>query len=281
MNTPPVSLAHLTLLSLPPPRLISVAAEAGYQHVGLRLLPSSPTGPRYPLMDDPAMLRETLACAQDTEVTVFDIEIVRIVEGFDARALLPFFEVGAQLGAQAMLVSGEDADLARCADSYARLCEVARPYGISADLEFIPWTAAKDLPTAVALIKAAGCPVNAGLLVDALHWARSASQPSDTAQVAALPREWLHYAQVCDAPAEVPSTVPELIHCAREARLLPGEGGIALDSLLAALPTGLPLSVEIPHPVRMAEMGPVQWARQARERSLRSVRPNLPGEHLG
>jgi hypothetical protein len=57
MKTPPVSLAHLTLLSLPPPQLIAVAAEAGYQHVGLRLLPSSPTGPRYPLMDDPVLLR--------------------------------------------------------------------------------------------------------------------------------------------------------------------------------------------------------------------------------
>lgn len=267
--TPPVSLAHLTLLSLPPPQLIGVAAEAGYQHVGLRLLPSSPTGPRYPLMNDVAMMRETLACVRDTGVTVFDIEIVRIVEGFDARALLPFLEVGAKLGAKAMLVSGEDANLARCAESFALLNEAARPYGISADLEFIPWTAVKNLPAAVELLEAAGRPANAGLLIDALHFARSDSKLS---QVASLPRDWLHYAQVCDAPAEVPTAVPELIHCAREARLLPGEGGIALNSLLAALPSDLPLSVEIPNPPRAAAVGAVAWAAQARALSLQAWR---------
>jgi len=262
---PPFSLAHLTLLGLTPPSLIEVAAEAGYAHVGLRLLPSAPTGTSYPLMNEPALLRETLARSQDSGVTVFDIEIVRLVEGFDVRALHPFLEVGAQLGARAMLVSGEDANLARCADTFAQLCEVAQPYALSAQLEFIPWTAARDLPTAVAIYQAAGCPTNGGLLVDALHWARS---DSPLTQVAALPREWLRYAQVCDAPGDLPTTVPELILCAREARLLPGEGSIALTSLLAALPPELPLSVEIPNPPRVAQGGALAWARQARQASL-------------
>lgn len=273
MTPPPVSLAHLTLLGLPPPQLIDVAAEAGYQHVGLRLLPSSPTGPSFPLMTDAAMRQETLARVRDTGVTVFDLEIIRIVEGFEVGPLLPFFEVGALLGARAMLVSGEDAHPARCAEAFARLCEAARPFGLSADLEFMPWTATRDLPAATALIEAAGRPANAGLLVDALHFARS---DSTLAQVAALPRAWLHYAQVCDAPAEIPATVAERIHCAREARLLPGEGGIAVAELLAALPADLPLSVEIPNPPRAAALGAVAWARQARLLSIEAWRRAHP-----
>jgi hypothetical protein len=44
---------------------------------------------------------------------------------------------------------------------------------------------------------AAGRP-NGGVLVDAIHFARLGST---LAQVAALPREWLHYAHICDAAA--------------------------------------------------------------------------------
>jgi sugar phosphate isomerase/epimerase len=269
MSMPTTSLAHLSLLSLAPPELVAVAAQAGYDHVGLRLLPSSPTGPAYRLMDDPVALRETLARQQDTGVTAFDIEIIRILPEFDAAALRPFFEVGQQLGARAMLVSGEDADLARCAESFARLCEAARPYGLSADLEFMPWTAVRNLREAAALIDAAGQPANAGLLIDALHYARSDSHAE---QVAALPRELLHYAQVCDAPAEIPSTVEGMIHCARAERLLPGEGGIALGPLLAALPRDLPISVEIPNVQRVAQLGPLAWAQAARQASVAAWR---------
>ena len=47
------SLAHPSLLALPPPELIAVAAGAGYGAVGLRLLPSVPGRVAWPLMDDP------------------------------------------------------------------------------------------------------------------------------------------------------------------------------------------------------------------------------------
>lgn len=262
----PASLAALTLLDQAPPQLVAIAAAAGYRHVGLRLLPSTPGGVAYPLMDDPAALRETLACMADTGVGVFDLEIVRLGADFDAARCGPLFEVGARLGARAVLVGADDTDAARCAQSFAALCEAARPFGLSPNLEFMPWTAVKHLRDAVRLIDAAGRPDNARLLIDALHFARS---DSALHEVAALPRGWLQYAQVCDAPAAMPPTVEGLIHTARAERQLPGEGGIDLQGLFAALPADLPLSVEIPDAKRAAAIGPLAWASQALQATRR------------
>jgi sugar phosphate isomerase/epimerase len=255
-----LSLAHLTLLGLAPADLIDVAARAGYPFVGLRLLPAAPGGPAYPLMNDAVALRETLARMAASGVRVFDLEIVRLDERFDVARLLPLLEVGARLGARTVLVGADDTDAARRARSYAALCEAARGFGLAACIEFMPWTAVKNLRDATQLIEMAGRPANAGLLVDALHFARS---QSTLHEVAALPREWLHYAQICDAPAEIPASVDGLIHTARAQRQLPGEGGIDLVGLLRALPGDLPLSVEVPDPQRAAAVGPRAWAEQA------------------
>jgi sugar phosphate isomerase/epimerase len=264
-----LSLAHLTVLDLAPPQVVETAAAAGYTHAGIRLLPAAPGGQAYPLTDDPVMLRETRARLRDTGVKLFDLEIVRLGADFDVRAYQRFCEVGAELGAHSILVGGDDREPQRLAQSFAALCEVARPYGLHPNIEFMPWTAVPDVGTALRLVEAAGRPANAGVLVDALHWARS---DSPLVQVAALPRECLHYAQVCDAPAEVPDTVEGLIHTARCERLLPGEGGIDIRAMLSALPADLPLSVEIPHHQRAPLAGPLGWARQAREAALRLLR---------
>jgi sugar phosphate isomerase/epimerase len=257
---PPIfSLAPLTLLSLAPPELIAVAARTGYQQVGLRLLAAAPGGVAYPLMQDARGLADTLARMRDTGVGVFDLEIVRVGASFRVSDFLPFFEVGARLGAKAMLVAGDDPDEARLTASFAALCEAAAPFGLSADLEFMPWTKVPDAATALRVV-AGAAQANGGVLVDALHFARSASSLAD---IAAIPRQRLHYAQICDAPAQVPATTEGLIHTARCERLLPGEGGIDLAALFGTLPDDLPISVEIPNDARAPAVGAEEWARQA------------------
>ncbi len=253
------SLAHLTLLDLPPSQLIAVAALAGYQQIGIRLLPASPGGASYPLMHDAGALADTLARMRDTGVGVFDLEIVRLGAAFRASELEPFFEVGAQLGAKAMLVAGDDPDEGRLTASFAALCEASAPFGLSADLEFMPWTKVPDARTALRIVTGAA-QANGGVLVDALHYARSSTSLAD---VAAIPRHRMHYIQICDAPAEVPVTTEGLIHTARCERLLPGEGGIDLARLFKTLPKDLPISVEIPNDKRAPELGAQEWARQA------------------
>ena len=58
-------------------------------------------------------------------------------------------------------------------------------------------------------------------------------------ELRALPRAWLHYAQICDGPVPGPTTTEGLIHAARCERLLPGEGGLDLRGTFAALPADI------------------------------------------
>lgn len=264
---PPFSLSQLTALDHSPPQLVALAARCGYGFAGVRLLPAAPGGIAYALMDDAAMLRETLARIADSGVKIFDLEMIRIGADFEPSRHAAFFEVGQRLGAQCILVAGDDPDRARLTASYARLCDAARPYGLSCDLEFMPWTEVRDLASALDIVSAAGRD-NGGVLVDALHFDRSASRLEDLARV---PRQWLHYAQLCDGPAERPTTAAGLIHAARCERLLPGEGGIDLVDLWRALPAGLPVGVEIPNEVRAPQLGAEAWARAALEAAKATV----------
>ena len=141
---------------------------------------------------------------------------------------------------------------------FSRLCELAAPCGLTCDLEFMPWTQVPDLAAAKDVVRRAGCP-NGGILVDALHFARSRSRLEDLDNV---PRAWLHYAQLCDAPGEIPPDTAGLIHTARCARLLPGEGGIDLAGLFRRLPADLPVSLEIPNDARLNMIGAEAWSRE-------------------
>ncbi|MDB5742478.1 MAG: Xylose isomerase domain protein barrel [Polaromonas sp.] len=257
------SLAYLTSNTCTPPQSIRLAAQLGYTSVGLRLMPNVAGAPHQFLINKPEVLRETVTAQRETGVGVFDLEIIRIGAHFAERAYLPLFEAGAALQAKAVLVAGDDTDEVRLADGYARLCELMQPYGLTADLEFMPWTGVPDVKAALRIIKAAGRPANAGLLVDALHFDRSSTTLDD---IRTIPRELLHYAQICDAPTRAQTgrafTVEEMIHAARCERLLPGEGGIDVGGLFDALPHDLPVSVEVVHLERMAQLGQAEWARQ-------------------
>lgn len=257
------SLAYLSSCMLSPSQAVRLAAQLGYDHVGLRLLPNAAGAQQQFLIDRPEQMRETVSVLRDTGVGVFDLEIIRIGEGFEARSFLALLETGAALCAKAVLVAGDDPNQARLSEGYARLCELMRPYGMTADLEFMPWTAVPDVKAALRVIQAADNPANAGILVDALHFDRS---DTTLEEIRAIPRSLLHYAQICDAPTQAqhgrPFAIEEMIHTARCERLQPGEGGIDLQGLFHALPADLPISVEVVHLERMAEVGQTEWARQ-------------------
>jgi sugar phosphate isomerase/epimerase len=239
---PSFSLAALTALELAPPELVDVAAACGYDHVGLRLLPATSGGPAYRLMDDEAGLRETIARLDATGVTVADLEVVAIRPETEIASFSAFFETGARLGASNILVAAYDPDLGRFAERFARFCEAAAPHGLTADLEFMPWTSVPDLATAKRIVAEVRQP-NAGVLVDALHFDRSGSSLRD---LASIPVGQLHYWQLCDGPARRPATTEEMMHAARNERMFPGEGGIDLVSLARAMPADIAISIEVP-----------------------------------
>jgi sugar phosphate isomerase/epimerase len=142
---------------------------------------------------------------------------------------------------------------------------------MTVDLEFLPWTAVPDARAAMRVLQAAGCPANAGVLIDALHASRSKTSLDDLSELARGP---LHYAQICDAPVGGPFPLDEMVRTARQERLLPGEGGIDLGQMFARLPQELPVSIEIPNQVRMAKLGALEWARQALAASRALLEPS-------
>ncbi len=258
------SLAYLSSHRCTPGEAVCIAAQTGYDFVGLRLWPNAAGAPQQHLLGQPEALRETLAAQRDTGVGVFDLEIIRINEGFDPHTWDALYDVGAQLHARAILVAGDDPDEARLTESYARLCEVMQPFGMTADLEFMPWTAVKDAKSALRIVQNAGMPANAGILVDALHFGRSTTTLDD---IRAIPRQLLHYAQICDAEAGLGFTTEQMVHTARCERLLPGDGSINVRGLFAALPADLPVSVEVVNFGREANTPPAPWAAECLARS--------------
>lgn len=263
-----LSLAYLSAHGCTPAEAVHVAAESGHAFVGLRLWPNAPGAPCQELLGRPALLRDTQAAIRDTGVGVFDLEIIRLDADFDPHRWDALYEAAAALGARAFLVAGDDRDEARLAAHYARLCEVLQPLGMTADLEFMPWTAVPDARSALRVVERAGRPANAGILVDALHFGRSTSTLDD---IRAIPRELLHYAQICDAEAGTGFSTEQMIHTARCERLPPGEGSIDLHGLFAALPADLPVSVEVVHMERQALASPQDWARHCARAARRFV----------
>jgi sugar phosphate isomerase/epimerase len=253
------SLAYLTSVPLTPADALVLAAKLGYKHTGVRIAPASPGGEFHPLATDKAMLRETIARNKDSGATVFDVEIVRLAADFKVADFAAFLETCGALGARAILTAGDDPDEERLTASFAAFCDAAAKYNLTADLEFMPWTKVPNAKAALRIVSKAARP-NGRILVDTLHAGRSDTTLAD---IAAIPRTMLSYAQLCDAPGEIPATHEGLIHTARFARLLPGEGGTDLVGILSQLPVELPVSLEIPHAERLPALGPEEWGRQA------------------
>jgi sugar phosphate isomerase/epimerase len=254
---PDFSLSYLTAPKMHPSEALRIAAATGYKAIGIRILPAAPGGEYFPLIENQHELPGILSTMKETGVSICDLEMIRLNSDFNANQFKSFFEMGAQLKAKHILVAGDDTDPTRLSDSYAQLCEACSPYGLTADLEFMPWTAMKSIKDAYKIIQGANNPKNAGIIIDSLHFARSDSHISD---IASIPHELFHYAQICDGSGTKPHTDAELISDARTNRLLPKEGGIDLKNIFSNLSPNIPISIEIPN-ARQQQMSPTAWAQ--------------------
>ena len=257
------SLAFLTVFDLDPGEAVRVAAAAGYDLIGLRMLPAAPTEGSYPLMTDDGVLAETAAALADTGLGVADVEIVRLKPDTEVAAFAPFFARAERLGARNVLVAGDDPEETRLTASFAALARLAAGHGLTVDLEAMPWTRVPSLTVARRVAEATGEP-NAGVLVDALHLDRA---HTGLDEVRDLPRRLVNYVQFCDGPADYDPSDAGLIAVAREARLMPGEGGIDLAGLARAIPRDAVVSIEIPNFELARRMDGAARARLALERT--------------
>jgi sugar phosphate isomerase/epimerase len=230
-----IGLAALTVLELSPQDQVSLAAQAGYDFVGLRLIPVA--GQPHQHVIDVAAIEERLAA---TGMKVLDVEVFRLDPHTRVADFEPVLAAAARLRASDLLVHGGDPDAARLADHWGRLCDLAGRYGLAANLEPMPWVEVSTIAKAKRILELAPRG-NSAVLADAIHFFREANRFADLA--AAKTR----YVQFCDARAEKPARMDEIRRQAREDRLFPGEGGLDLRGLLCALPSDLPISLEVPH----------------------------------
>jgi sugar phosphate isomerase/epimerase len=245
-----IGLAALTVLELPHEEQISVAAQSGYSHVGLRLVPVAGQPFNHPF--DAAQVEKRLA---DAGIGVLDVEVFRLTPETNVSDFESTLAAAARLRATDLLVHGADPVESRLTNTFGQLCDLAARYGLAANLEPMPWVDVSNIDKAMRIVS--GGRENAGLLVDAIHFFRAGDSLDALAKV---PRKFLRYTQLCDARAERPADMQEIIRQARSDRLFPGEGGLDLKGLMKALPADIPISLEVPVSQKLP---PLERARRA------------------
>ena len=253
-----IGLAALTVLELSPPDMVSCAVDAGFDCVGLRLIPATAEEVQHPMIGETPLVRETERRLKQSGMRVLDIEIFRLRPDTTVADYEAALATGARLGAKQALIAGNDPDEARLTVNFAAFCELAQGYGIGANLEPMPWTDCQNFAKGVRIVEAAAHE-NGGVLIDPIHFDRGGSSAGEMPRVS---RTLFRYAQLCDAPAERPADVKGLLFQARAERLMPGDGGLDLKGILRALPADLPLSLEIPMEALSKSVPAVERTRQ-------------------
>jgi sugar phosphate isomerase/epimerase len=260
-----VSLAAGTVLDVDPAQAVDVAASAGFGAVGLWFDPATWTS-----ATSEAVARRLRAIS----IVPLDIEPVILGRGEDPGDAL--VDTAADLGVRHVLVASGPAERGAVVQRFGELCQRAAPGGVVMVLEFLPIFTIGTLAAAVSVVEEVGEP-NGGVLVDSLHLDRSGGSPDD---LSGLRPGTVPYLQLADAPAEPPGRDRDTLRDeALHGRLLPGDGELPLDAILAALPD-VPVSLELRSAELMAlHPDPVARARAvftATDRLLRRRSDQLP-----
>jgi sugar phosphate isomerase/epimerase len=237
-----LSLAPLTIAEAGPLELIDAAAAGGFDAIDLRIIGPPGVAPIAPVASNDmlvAAIRHRLAA---TGVGIFSATGIWLAPDFAVAQVERAMAVAAELGARYCLAAGYDADRPRLNGNFAALCQVAARFGLGIALEFMPYIEVKNIADAARLLRDAAQP-NAGLVIDALHLARSGGTP---AEITAVGHERIAYVQLCDAPRVRPAALAPREESLRY-RLYPGEGELPLFNLMDALPSEVTIDLEAPY----------------------------------
>lgn len=239
----PLILAAGSMLDQPAEVVIESAAAAGFDGVGLRL-----SGEH--AVHGPVALG----------VPVHDVEVYRI----DATATNPepLLDAAAAVGAGAVLVVSDLGDRGATIAALGALRTACAARGLRLGLEYMAWTDPAHPFDAIQVASETGCE----LVVDLLHHLRVGAGLAELDAIVASGR--LGWVQLCDAAAATPVGRDALIHEARHGRLLPGTGELDLALLLARIPDGVVISVEVQSDALLA-VGPHERARLLHDASRR------------
>jgi sugar phosphate isomerase/epimerase len=229
-----LSLAAGVLPEFPPDVIAAAAASAGFPATGIWCDTATWTE---------TTTRKVEVVLRANALVPLDIEVIWIRAGRtvsdSARRLI---DIGGTLGARHVLIVSANPDPNDTKRQFAELCGLAEQAGMRAVLEFLMIAEVKTLAQALDIVRSVDHPAG-GVLIDALHLERCGATAAD---VAALDRALLPYAQLCDGRARLDRTDhAAYLEDAIDGRSSPGEGELPLRRLLAALPSDLPLSLEV------------------------------------
>ena len=237
------SLAHLSMIAVAPARLAQVAAGAGYDFTGFRLTPSPSTGVDHRILGADRALEALRRAVDDAGVPILDVEVIRMKDPSAVADARPLLEAGQALGARYAIATVEDDDPVRRVETLGGVAALAAEHDITIAVEFMLFSAARDLATCVEIVEAAGAD-NVVVLTDVLHLTRSGGRPAD---LGVLPARLFPYVQVCGATGPGPAADPVAARAEGvKARLMPDEGDLPVREFVAALPRDTILSVESP-----------------------------------
>ena len=177
-----LSLAALTILDAGPDGQIEAAAAGGFRSVGLRLNPLLATDRH--VVGDAQMEARVRQLMRAHDMALLEVGVVPILPDLKPEALEPLLAFSAELGGRFIVCPVEDPEAARRQETFGRLSDLCDRHGLSALVEFNPYSACRNLAEAVAVLDAVGRG-SAGLVIDALHLSRSGGSPADLAAVLA------------------------------------------------------------------------------------------------
>jgi len=256
----PISLAQHTVPLWTPTEMLENAARIGYDAVSIRSIPQGVPGEAvFSLSADKGQFQAIRARIRDTGVFINDIDLAAINEQRDIAALEREFEAAAELGISGVVSSIWTQDRAMYTERFAALCELAKGYELKVHLEFVTWSEIKTVSQAAALLAETHAD-NARILLDMIHFYRSRCTLEELQACDPALFDLVH---LCDAPAEIPARMEELISSCRHERLYPAEGDIPILSILGALPEAKIYSVEIPNTANTKTYGAFEHASKA------------------
>jgi sugar phosphate isomerase/epimerase len=254
-----LSLGPSTLFNASPIETVDAAAAGGFDAVGVRVTGRKHGDGSAAVVGNISLIRNLKRRRDDSGVAITHVTAYWVTPDLTLAEFLPVIDTAAELGAGMIVVNCGYADEARFVSFMAAYCDAAARSGLKLVLEFMPFSGAKTLEQGVRMIEETARP-NLGLLVDALHVARSGGAPADLKKVD--PR-LIYMVQLCDAPLEKPAGL-ELRAEALTDRLYPGEGGLPLHELLDAVAPEVQIDAEIPCR-RHAALSPQEQGRMTGE----------------
>lgn len=262
----PLSLHQVIAADASPAELVRTAHALGCAHVCLFTQSVGDDFP-FPVVQD-GDIDGLIRLMQGLGVSVLGTTTFPVTPTADVGEYAGGFTRSERLGSRVANVRLMDPEPARAADSFARLAELAARHGIELSIEFMGFGATGALDQALTAIRHAG---RGKISLDPLHIVRTAT-PLEALR--RLSPEMIGYVQFCDG--KLAGSAATYSYESGYDRAPPSEGEFPLTEILALVPPGMAISLEVPQePARLAGASVIERCRRAVD-GMRRLLPDPP-----